>query len=112
MSHFTTYRTATPHTTLQYSTDVEPVTHLMTEYQTVGTAPIVHTKFRQQGLGKRNGRVHRAPWHKNRNITVAESHLDATHVTVPVTRAVTDYHAVSRPYLSTHVDVVDETVHW
>lgn len=107
--HQQTYSQQVPHTTYGSASFATPVTHATTSMQTVGYAPVVHSESYKQGLGKAPGQVHRAPWHKNKNVEVTQTHIDEKAVKAPVTSFYTDTHVTTVPTQSTHYDNVRTT---
>ena len=98
---WTTYgTTAVPHTTYGYSSS--PHTTFSTSYMPAGTAYTEHSRTERVGLDHDYGKVHKAPWHKNRNVDVTSTHLDGRQMYAPVTTAST--HTDVQPYAQTHVD--------
>merc|ERR1711916_36191 len=84
---------AVPHTSV--SSVVEPV----------GYQPFVHSEVTKVGLGKPNGKLHKAPWNKKKNVDVVTSRVDHAPVVAPVARTHVD--ALPLAVANTHYDVYE-----
>eukprot|EP01013_Petalomonas_cantuscygni_P010808 TRINITY_DN24034_c0_g1_i1.p1 TRINITY_DN24034_c0_g1~~TRINITY_DN24034_c0_g1_i1.p1 ORF type:complete len:241 (+),score=22.79 TRINITY_DN24034_c0_g1_i1:194-916(+) len=101
---------AVPHTTMR--TGVGYTQHTTgVQHQVVGYRPILHSQTRRIGLGKPYGKLHRAPWHKKKNITVTTTHVDQQPILAPVPQTHVDAHPVA--VAETHFDERQvETTAW
>merc|ERR1711916_386922 len=76
-----------------------------TSYEAVGYQPFVHSEVTKVGLGKPNGKLHKAPWNKKKNVDVVTSRVDHARVVAPVARTHVD--ALPLAVANTHYDVYE-----
>ena len=67
------------------------------------------TSYRQQGIDKPMGKRHILPWHRNRNVTVAETRTSQMPVVAPVTQYSQGVAYENRQVYETHNDRVTTT---